>query len=257
MLGLTGSFYLSKLLFSPNASQPGRILIAQAVHNTDDYAKCISPYKGRPWPDAMLRFDVIEEANPPRVPASVALTEVTECSVNTPDSFFQINSQEPNAFTPSSFVIPPPPVLFSTPPAQPATMESHTHVDTPGDSHNCHLHSTVGAAPRRGSSSSECCSLAQSKVEIQDLVETFQTNLDHLLNRTFGRSLKVDTSRSSELHASPPIWATSPISNPFQSSPPSLSCGLCTNALIGRWYTCSDCHARVVSPSVFQCCWIY
>jgi len=54
-------FYLSKLLFSPDASQPSRILIGKEVHHAYDYHKAIRQYKDRTWPHGLLRFSVVDD----------------------------------------------------------------------------------------------------------------------------------------------------------------------------------------------------
>ncbi|OSD06218.1 hypothetical protein PYCCODRAFT_1475052 [Trametes coccinea BRFM310] len=57
---ISHSFYLSKLLFSPNDSL-ARILIGKEVHSAEEYARHAAPYQGRPWPGALLRFSVFDE----------------------------------------------------------------------------------------------------------------------------------------------------------------------------------------------------
>ncbi|KAI9056980.1 hypothetical protein FKP32DRAFT_1661460 [Trametes sanguinea] len=71
---ISHSFYLSKLLFSPNDSL-ARILIGKEVHSAEEYARHAAPYQGRPWPGALLRFSVFDETphKSPRLTASDTL----------------------------------------------------------------------------------------------------------------------------------------------------------------------------------------
>jgi len=230
--------YLSKLLFSPDASQPGRILIAQQVHSAGDYyAKCLLPFNGHHWPNALLRFDVLDE---PYRPTDILTKE--QQRVQSSDSRSQ------DTPTPiSSFFIPPPPIMFSAPrthaTSNTALVDVSDHNSHPSSSHS--NFPTPAQYPR--SSDSGCCSLAQSKAEIQILVRDFQKDLDRMLNSTFGRS-------SMEAPTTPPSlsdWPATAINNYTLHSPPPplLSCSLCSTSLVGRWYTCRECHARVVSQS--------
>ncbi|GBE77445.1 hypothetical protein SCP_0103200 [Sparassis crispa] len=57
---ISHSYYLSKLLFSPNSNNQ-RILIGMEAHSADEYNAHIAPYQGREWPGALLRFSVYDE----------------------------------------------------------------------------------------------------------------------------------------------------------------------------------------------------
>ena len=236
--------YLSKLLFSPDASQPGRILIAQQVHNAGDYAQCLLPFKGRHWPNALLRFDVVDE---PYRPTDIFVKE----QERVPQSFDSRSQDTPTPI--SSFFIPPPPIMFSAPRthtasvrSSPALVDVLDHNSHPSSSHLSFT--TPAQYPRSGDSG--CCSLSQSKAEIQALVQNFQKDLDRMLNSTFGRS----SMEASTAPPSLPDWPPTAINNYLLHSPPpsSLSCSLCSISLAGRWYTCRECHARVVSQSDFS-----
>ncbi|KAI0699389.1 hypothetical protein C8T65DRAFT_581265 [Cerioporus squamosus] len=58
---ISHSFYLSRLLFSPNTASFGRISIGKEVHSASDYDSHVAPYLGRSWPGALLRFTVVDE----------------------------------------------------------------------------------------------------------------------------------------------------------------------------------------------------
>ncbi|KAI8981131.1 hypothetical protein BD414DRAFT_464073 [Trametes punicea] len=74
---ISHSFYLSKLLLSPNDS-PARILIGKEVHSAEEYARHVAPYQGRPWPGALLRFSVFDETphKSPRLVSDLSLVDV-------------------------------------------------------------------------------------------------------------------------------------------------------------------------------------
>ena len=61
MFPFTQNYYLSKLLFSPDATQSSRILLSKEVHNAFDYHKCIRQFTNRAWPHALLRFTILDE----------------------------------------------------------------------------------------------------------------------------------------------------------------------------------------------------
>ncbi|RDB28832.1 hypothetical protein Hypma_015902 [Hypsizygus marmoreus] len=261
------NYYLSKLLFCPDASQSARILMAQEVHNADDYARCLLPYKGRSWSNALLRFSVYDETphkTPSNFSGDTSLNSFPESSWSAGGSYpvpglgANIPSLAESDATPrpiSSFYIPPPPIVFSTPP------RAYSHgpmdvdpvlvdVSVPNQA-SYTLYSQPRSAPLPPSqlkpNSSACCSVGESKAEIQVLLHKFQQDLDRILNRTFGRSS--DTTPTNATEPTPPPPVTTPLVNPylpFQSTP-SSHCSACANALIGYWYVCANCSALVCS----------
>nr|VWO94379.1 N/A [Ganoderma boninense] len=79
---ISHSFYLSKLLFSPNSSSSARLLIGKEVHSAEEYNHHVAPYQGRSWPGALLRFSVFDETphKSTNVPQSDGQAEVTVSS---------------------------------------------------------------------------------------------------------------------------------------------------------------------------------
>lgn len=60
-------YYLSKLLFSPDASRSGRILVGKEVRSAHDYSKVIRTFRNRTWTNGLLRFEVYDSReNTPR-----------------------------------------------------------------------------------------------------------------------------------------------------------------------------------------------
>ncbi|EAU92526.1 hypothetical protein CC1G_06537 [Coprinopsis cinerea okayama7 len=58
---LNDNYHLSKLLFSPDAAAPGRILIAVEVHNAADYERSLLQFKRCVYTNGLLRFSVFDD----------------------------------------------------------------------------------------------------------------------------------------------------------------------------------------------------
>lgn len=72
VFGISPSFYLSQILFSPNASHSPtsqRILLGREAHSSDEYDEHIAPYRARSWPGAVLKFSV-HDATPHKSPTT-------------------------------------------------------------------------------------------------------------------------------------------------------------------------------------------
>ncbi|KAI0363146.1 hypothetical protein BV20DRAFT_975992 [Pilatotrama ljubarskyi] len=86
---ISHSFYLSKLLFSPNDSA-ARVLIGKEVHSAEEYARHAAPYQGRSYPGALLRFSVFDETphKSPRMAPTLSLDDfsATSSSLDVPAS---------------------------------------------------------------------------------------------------------------------------------------------------------------------------
>ncbi|KAI0962257.1 hypothetical protein AcV7_001138 [Taiwanofungus camphoratus] len=83
---ISHSFYLSKLLFSPNpTSTSQRILIGVEAHSADEYGAHIAPYQGRTWPGALLKFSVYDET-PHKSPRVVDSNRVSMLSTADSDN---------------------------------------------------------------------------------------------------------------------------------------------------------------------------
>ncbi|KII93409.1 hypothetical protein PLICRDRAFT_35617 [Plicaturopsis crispa FD-325 SS-3] len=160
---ISQDYYLSKLLFSPDATKPSRVLLRREVHTAEDYAACVAPFHGRTWSRALLRFDVYDETphKAPSVPSIVSdsnsttqrslfdtyssstatpghglgtpqLVSDSSVGAGTPPSTFRSHIPPPPIFYPSApitssgspFRIPPPPVLYPRSPAKTTTLPS-------------------------------------------------------------------------------------------------------------------------------------
>ncbi|CCM03800.1 uncharacterized protein FIBRA_05948 [Fibroporia radiculosa] len=79
---ISHSFYLSKLLFSPNSpSHSQRILIGMEAHNAEEYESHVAPYRGRSWPGALLKFSVYDET-PHKSPGTSSSQRTSMMSVD-------------------------------------------------------------------------------------------------------------------------------------------------------------------------------
>lgn len=117
-------------MFSPDASNPdARILIAEGVRNAEDYQRAIHPLEGRAASGGLLKFTVTEPS-PPRpmlTVCDVASRPQTSSegqsqqglwqsgALAAPSGFSWSTYARPGPHSPAS-VIPPPPIIFSTPP---------------------------------------------------------------------------------------------------------------------------------------------
>jgi next-to-BRCA1 protein 1 len=267
---ISHNYYLSKLIFSPDASKPSRILIGKEVHNAEEYSTRIAPLRRR-WSNPLLRFSIFDET-PHKVPSVMA-----EGSGEVPG--------------PLSFMaIPPPPTLLSTP--APPNLLPTSSIDTrfqeflafkaanppppssrplptlerpnvlmppispssiPPPPLLCgypSLPSLPSLLPQ-AASPQPCCSISKGKSEMEALLASFKKDIDRIMLNTFGErntSAQVNTS-----HPQTPFGIGISDEAPHTSSkasydttnisidPPSHWCFVCRNEFSGSWYGCVKC----------------
>lgn len=237
---ISHNYYLSRLLFSPDANLPSRILIAREVHSAEDYKKCLAPMESQSWPNALFRFSVFDEtphkipsvlsANRPQVNASWSSSGN---EVPPPQGLNQSSSVPPI----SMFHIPPPPIIFS------ATSSSFSlaEIDSPGVSNRGTNSSgpQFQLAPQPRAAVNPCCSVAQGKAEVQSLITGFQDHLNKVLMSTFGSPASLPAS-------SPPPTDVEAAENKsvddLTSTGLSSLCSICMQRQKGSWYSCDHCH---------------
>lgn len=215
---MSQSYYLSKLLFSPNAAQGGRILIAREVYTCDDYSKTIGPFKERLWPQGLLRFSVYDQA----------LSKATNTSQEL------VNPFEPRILSSSSL----PPAArtsgvlnaFVTPSASPASsaMDVDRGLETTNGNVTC---------------ASSCCSVQSAKQDIEKLITNFKDDLDNIVKATFPKNETMSSPPLSVLPLFPPLAPRAHRSEPEYSP-------LCSNCAQSRqcsWSVCDCCHIVEVS----------
>ncbi|PIL31453.1 hypothetical protein GSI_06154 [Ganoderma sinense ZZ0214-1] len=101
---ISHSFYLSKLLFSPNSSTSARLLIGKEVHSAEEYNHHVAPYQGRSWPGALLRFSVFDET-PHKSPNMSPSDGPAEITVSSPSSHSHASATTPTASASSATVV--------------------------------------------------------------------------------------------------------------------------------------------------------
>ncbi|KAG2045134.1 hypothetical protein BDR03DRAFT_1086664 [Suillus americanus] len=277
---ISHNYYLSKLIFSPDASKPSRILIGREVHNAEEYNIRIAPLRRR-WPNPLLRFSIFDDT-PHKVPSAMVedSREVpsplsfmaippppTLLPTPAPTSSFDTRFQElsfkaahlpppssrplptlecPSVFTPPispSFISPPPPIIFGEPPAHPSLP-------------------SLPSLSAQAASPHPCCSVAKGKSEMKILLASFKKDIDRIMLDTFGEcnaSAQVDTSHRQtpfgEISNEAPhalSGASCNITNVSMEPPSSHWCFVCRNEFSGSWYGCVKCPWHYVCPSCFS-----
>ncbi|KAG2160021.1 uncharacterized protein EDB93DRAFT_1324500 [Suillus bovinus] len=279
---ISHNYYLSKLIFSPDASQPSRILIGKEVHNAEEYSTRIAPLRRR-WPNPLLRFSIFDET-PHKAPSA---TVEDSREVSAPLSFMAIpppptlmpTLAPPNLVPTKSFdtrfqeflsfkaAHPPPPssrplptlerssTLTSqispsfTPPPPIIFQEPHRHPSSP----------SLPSLSPRAASPKPCCSITKGKSEMETLLISFRQDIDRIILDTFGQcnaSAQVDTSHrqtplgsgiSNEAHTSSEASC-----NTSTESTSSHWCFVCRNEFSGSWYGCVKCPWHYVCPNCFS-----
>ncbi|KAG1757855.1 hypothetical protein EDB19DRAFT_1901345 [Suillus lakei] len=271
---ISHSYYLSQLIFSPDASKPSRILIGKEVHTAEEYSTRIAPLRRR-WPNPLLRFSIFDET-PHKVPSATA--EVSR-QVPSPLSFMAIPPppvlmppstslnlspapssdtriedilsfkaaylptlsyrplpipERPSFLMPPLIPPPPPPIILREPPA----LSGYPS-----------LPSFPSLLPQVASPQ-PCCSVAKGKSEIETLLTSFKKDIDRIMVNTFGEcnvSAQVDTSLCQN-----PVGNEAPHASASTESPSSHWCFACRNEFSGSWYGCVKCPWHFICPSCFS-----
>ncbi|KAF7975202.1 hypothetical protein HWV62_10272 [Athelia sp. TMB] len=148
IFSLNSDYTLSKLLFAPDADKPdARILIASEVRSAEDYQRALHPLEGRASNGGLLKFTIVE-ARKPNAPiwticdAPSRPQTSSDChglwhgaAPPAPPSVFNWFAPPPSVHG-SPAGIPPPPIIFSTPPvaaSAPLSMPSPVAHPSPMD----------------------------------------------------------------------------------------------------------------------------
>jgi next-to-BRCA1 protein 1 len=260
---ISQNYYLSKLLFSPDSSSNARILIAKEVHSNDDYRACLATLPVRVYPSPLLKFTVFDE-NPHKAPSasttpgeayipsitstpigarvsypshsdhrlSVAMSGVTSGTLTNANASFQ-NSSPAISFS----HIPPPPVIFSSSFGVDADMNSPTVTNsTIGSDEHSFPHVHVPQSRESTARPPSCCAVSQAKAEIESLMASFKSDIDHIMNNTFGSPPPTATDTPTPVLPTPPC--------PLHPQP--QCCASCFQWLGSSWYTCLACSYKLV-----------
>ncbi|KAF9245874.1 hypothetical protein BU15DRAFT_40794 [Melanogaster broomeanus] len=273
---ISHNYYLSKLIFSPDASKPGRILIGKEVHSSEDYDSRVTPLR-RQWPNPLLRFSIFDET-PHKVPSvvsenmlllddsSITVSEVTaklsppvaplsNCIL--PYNFHSFIPPPPPMQPPVSCVVPlppSPPVRISPPPPPPIIFSS-----TPSSSS---YPVNRGSVKRVSGADVPCCSIAKGKADIEVLLSSLKEDLDRL-SATFGANYAEAQSPAPAKalgSAAPSDGTTTPsrMGDVLPLRPNSVTnassqwCFVCRTNFTGIWYGCVKCPWHAVCPGCFS-----
>lgn len=252
---LSHDFYLSKLLFSPNASERGRILIGKNVRSSEEYDACVAPYLGQHYGNASLRITVSDE--PPRNFSRLLHAQGGAGSVISRTN--QRNHTIPGPYTVPTYVppvsfahIPPPPIIL---PQMPLTRVPS--VSTTGA--NKDLSATLPSFPPAAQQQRQCCDASQVKADVHALISSFQEDLNGVLVKAYGHSQLDGWTPNYQAAVIPPaVPAFSPEQTPkleFRINP---SCITCLRQPTGCFFKCHVCSASKCSscaalPEPLQC----
>lgn len=246
------TFYLSKLLFSPNAAHASNILIGKEVHNSLDYNKCIRPYKDRSWPLGLLRFNVCDARVSPMDISRMSISYFIENDADMPPAKPSIISIDPLLSRPTNLSRESsrlnPFGLSAFPPITSSTFPDAMDIDRSNIRHR--PQSRPLPTPQHRSSAPNlgaCCSIAQGRADIQAMLTNFEENLNRVLATNLG------TPMSSGARRVPADPRASTSGRRFNSAPPASLCSVCTKNVSDSergpdsWYSCTNCHVIVVS----------
>ncbi|TFK77453.1 hypothetical protein BDN72DRAFT_873746 [Pluteus cervinus] len=230
---ISHSYHLSKLLFSPDALKPARILLSKEVRAEVDYQECIAPYSAKAWPNALLRFTVYDETphKTPSMSSANLSVDTIHFQPSVGESFYPNSSANfgPVISLPapapaiSHFHIPPPPILYPVPPV-PSTPNSPPGLPPPQTGFLAMDVDPPTQSTEKGKAPKACCNVAETKQEIQVLISNLQGYLSRLSTTTFDD-------------------APSTASNLERKSASATSvCSMCITECNGTWYTCEMCH---------------
>ncbi|KAJ6503265.1 hypothetical protein C8R47DRAFT_969140 [Mycena vitilis] len=220
---ISHSYFLSKLLFSPESSK-STILISKEVHNAEQYNSCTAPYCNGLWTNAMLRFTVFDET-PHKLPAGFVANNASASTLT--------GGSAPSPFI-SMSAIPPPPIILSSASGSSAKMD----VDSTAKAYSPSSMSTPTPQHQHDpQSATACCAVSQGKVEMEGIVSKFKQDLDRILQSSF----------------STPVAAPSQTLTPMPTSNYCLYkyCNTCARIFQGPWYACGTC-STVRCPGCFE-----
>jgi next-to-BRCA1 protein 1 len=254
---LSHDYFLSKLLFSPDASIPARIMIGREVRTAEEYDTCIKPYQAQHYKNALLRLTVLDETHRklPRVPSIESLGTQGEHSPS-----YSVQSISESASTqvpPISFAhIPPPPVIY---PSVPATLH------TPSTINSGMINSGGLPSPFPSSISSTIpqqqplsypatpntpryCDVNMAKAEVQGLLNGFKSDLEAIMNKTFGTAVPCGSPMHPSSLALNSYTGYSPPTPEIHLAP---SCFKCFARPAGAYLRCEACSAAKCSTCFF------
>ncbi|KAJ3521148.1 hypothetical protein NMY22_g12431 [Coprinellus aureogranulatus] len=212
---INNNYYLTRLLYSPNADAPGRVLIASEVHTKEQYTNAVKAHSGRVHPNALLRFSVYDDT-PHKQPAATQryTMDMKYSPVNGASRSSSIYSVHDR---PGSFIegdkrptVPPKPAeLFAHPfeyisalSGRTPSVRSTSLRSVPMDIDNAATPTSSSSSQPQGqarssvkvtersttanTSISSCCSTSEVKEDIKALITDFEKQVNETLEKGFG-----------------------------------------------------------------------
>lgn len=204
---INNDYVLTRLLYSPNASNPSRLLISIEVRTQEQYDTAVKPYRGRVLTNALLRFSVVDDT-PHKQPSQRSSTSMdTSGQMQTPHGLNSTVRLMSGADSDSRPKLPPKPAeLFSTPfeyisslsGRAPGTLSSKApsirsvrSTATPMDIDQLPAQQSRSQASECSvnesmASNTSCCTAAEVKDEVKALIKDFEKDVNKTLERGFG-----------------------------------------------------------------------
>ncbi|KAJ3721825.1 hypothetical protein C8R42DRAFT_668536 [Lentinula raphanica] len=232
---------LSKLLFSPDSSH-SRLLISRELRTAEEYALAVAPYTGRAWTAPLLRFSVFDET-PHKLPAISHTPQNQASHPQKPEILNPFPVAEPSFGRISYSHIPPPPIIFSSRPTQETIDVGNLE--------------TTAKPTVQQREPALCCSVAQTKKEIQELISSFKVDLDRALSSLDSHAQRNPISSAGFADALSPkippqvipsvpspelVLPSVPMYPPLCQYNLCWSCGVLKQ---GPWFDCANCTSKL------------
>ncbi|KAG6873861.1 hypothetical protein C0995_010473 [Termitomyces sp. Mi166 len=187
----SNNYYLSKLLFFPDASQPGRILIGNQVRNAEDYNRCLVAFAGRTWLNASLRFTLVDGNTDMGSRVFISQTAGQLPWAGAPDGVpNSVDTASRSTSNPRPLFAPRSPVTFAVPPRAVSHIPSDSEplMDMSNNILSASSLTSYGSSPpnRASDAAASCCSTAQVKKDVESLLREFQRDLNQAMGRLSG-----------------------------------------------------------------------
>lgn len=220
-------------MFCP--SEGSRVVVGKEVHNEAQYKEHIAPFSGRLWPNGLLRFNVVDEI-PHKPPFTASLGQAPS------DSSFSTRLARP---------VPRRPMQTSTSSIS-MDVDDQWTATTGSNRHSMFSQSTQQS----------CCSVAEGKEEMKELMSKFMRDFSDVMSSTFGEAPPVsaqapavspatvvpeqkNTDDINEVaipgafvHPAPPVNPPASDEKPIHEG---ISCDYCGGTVRGARFKCQEC----------------
>ena len=208
---INNSYYLTRLLYSPNADTSARILIASEVHSSDQYSDAVKAHSGRVYPNALLRFSVFDDTphKTPNSRYSLDMDYMPRNGASRSPSLYSVQHRSSSSVVESDKrpTVPPKPAeLFAHPFEYISALSGRSpsvrstslrtvpmDIDTTPSSSSSQPQSQAQISAKEtetsingNTSTSSCCSTAEVKEGIRTLISDFEKEVNKTLEKGFG-----------------------------------------------------------------------